>query len=204
MQDRGFSRRSFLLSLSGMLGGSYLALEWSDVAAAADHARHAKASGTAAAVFLTAAEAADVQAISAQIIPSDGTPGAREAGVIFFIDHALATFFAPIAKAFRAELAEFQLACRAHHPGEAFAALSSERQIEFLETVETTPFFGRMRLLTVTGMFALPAYGGNRDGVGWKLLGFEDQHVFEPPFGYYDRDYPGFDAGFDAKPRKSG
>ena len=41
-------------------------------------------------------------------------------------------------------------------------------------------------------MFSLPEYGGNRDGVGWKLLGFEDQHVFQPPFGYYDRDYPGF------------
>ena len=38
----------------------------------------------------------------------------------------------------------------------------------------------------------MPAYGGNRDGVGWKLIGFEDRHVFQPPFGYYDRDYPGF------------
>jgi hypothetical protein len=47
-------------------------------------------------------------------------------------------------------------------------------------------------LLTLVGMFALPKYGGNRDGVGWKLLGFQDQHIFEPPFGYYDRDYPGF------------
>ena len=27
---------------------------------------------------------------------------------------------------------------------------------------------------------------------GWKLLGFEDLHAFQPPFGYYDRDYPGF------------
>jgi len=41
-------------------------------------------------------------------------------------------------------------------------------------------------------MFALPQYGGNRDSVGWKLIGFEDLHVFHPPFGYYDRDYPGF------------
>jgi hypothetical protein len=41
-------------------------------------------------------------------------------------------------------------------------------------------------------MFTLPTYGGNRDGVGWKLIGFEDRHTFQPPFGYYDRDYPGF------------
>jgi hypothetical protein len=41
-------------------------------------------------------------------------------------------------------------------------------------------------------MFTLPAYGGNRDRVGWKLIGFEDTHAFYPPFGHYDRDYPGF------------
>jgi hypothetical protein len=41
-------------------------------------------------------------------------------------------------------------------------------------------------------MFALPKYGGNRDHVGWQLIGFPDQHIFQPPFGYYDREYPGF------------
>jgi hypothetical protein len=58
--------------------------------------------------------------------------------------------------------------------------------------VDHTPFFDSMRFLTVLGMFSTPAYGGNRNGAGWKLLGFEDQHIFQPPFGYYDRDYPGF------------
>ena len=33
----------------------------------------------------------------AQIVPSDDTPGAREAGVIYFIDRALATFLARLA-----------------------------------------------------------------------------------------------------------
>jgi hypothetical protein len=23
--------------------------------------------------------------------------------------------------------------------------------------------------------------------LGWKLIGFEDEFSFEPPFGYYDR-----------------
>jgi hypothetical protein len=41
-------------------------------------------------------------------------------------------------------------------------------------------------------MFSMPAYGGNRNGAGWRLLGFQDMHVFQPPFGYYDRDYQGF------------
>ena len=73
----------------------------------------------------------------------------------------------------------------------SFASLTSEQQIEYLKGVDQTPFFNTTRLLTLLGMFSLPAYGGNRDGVGWKLLGFEDGHVFHPPFGYYDRDYPG-------------
>jgi hypothetical protein len=33
-------------------------------------------------------------------------------------------------------------------------------------------------------MLSRPKYGGNRGGVDWKLLGFEDQHIVEPPFGY--------------------
>ena len=49
-----------------------------------------------------------------------------------------------------------------------------------------------MRFLTVLGLLALPSYGGNAGKVGWKLVGFVDQHVWEPPFGYYDKDYPGF------------
>lgn len=191
-----YSRRSFLLSVSALLGAPGLALEWSDVEAAAQHAL-SQAKGAAspkAARFLTPGEAADVEAISSQIIPSDDTPGAREAGVVFFIDHALATFFAPLATEFRTQLDHFQAVCGVLHPGKSFATLSSVQQIEFLKTVDFTPFFARMRLLTVLGMFAMPSYGGNRNGAGWALLGFEDQHVFEPPFGYYDRDYPGFTA----------
>ena len=41
---------------------------------------------------------------------------------------------------------------------------------------------------------ASPEYGGNRDGVGWRMIGFVDEHAFQPPFGYYDRDYPGFSS----------
>jgi hypothetical protein len=38
-------------------------------------------------------------------------------------------------------------------------------------------------------MFSNPSYGGNRDEVGWKLIGFEAPHPWQPPFGYYDADY---------------
>jgi gluconate 2-dehydrogenase gamma chain len=94
---------------------------------------------------------------------------------------------------YRSQLAEFQAAFRKQHPDvRSFAALSSEQQVVYLTGVDHTPFFDMTRLLTLLGMFSAPAYGGNRDGVGWKLLGFEDRHAFQPPFGYYDRDYPGF------------
>jgi hypothetical protein len=36
------------------------------------------------------------------------------------------------------------------------------------------------------GTFALPSWGGNRDYMGWHLLGFEHQMTFQAPFGYYD------------------
>jgi hypothetical protein len=44
-------------------------------------------------------------------------------------------------------------------------------------------------------MFALPSWGGNRNEAGWKLIGFEDAHVFRPPFGYYD------DPTFSQRPK---
>jgi gluconate 2-dehydrogenase gamma chain len=192
--DGGYSRRAFLRVAGGALGGTWLTLDLAKVAHAAHDAQVAqKSSGAPTTSFLSQAELADVDAITAQIIPTDDTPGAREAGVALFIDRALATFFGRMAPDFRSQLAAFRLRCQAQYPDAgSFAALTHEQQIEFLKQVDRTPFFERVRLLTLVGMFAMPKYGGNRDGVGWKLIGFQDQHIFEPPFGYYDRDYPGF------------
>jgi hypothetical protein len=36
------------------------------------------------------------------------------------------------------------------------------------------------------GFLAKPEYGGNYNRAGWKLIGFEDQMTYQPPFGYYD------------------
>ena len=191
---KDYSRRMFLRVMGGALGGAWLTLDLSKVAAAAHAAQRAQEEpGQPSTAFLSQAELADVDAIAAQIIPGDSTPGAREAGVALFIDRALATFFGRLAPDFRSQLAAFRLRCQSQHPEvSSFAALTPAQQTDFLKLVERTPFFGRMRLLTLVGLFAMPKYGGNRDGVGWKLLGFQDQHIFSPPFGYYDRDYPGF------------
>jgi hypothetical protein len=183
------SRRLLLRAIAATLGAASLPAGWMEIAAlAADDAKLS---------FFSASEAADVEAVAAQIIPTDDTPGAREAGVIHFIDRALATFLSQLASDYRTQLAEFQVGFRKQHPAAAttsFAALTSDQQIEYLKTVDRTPFFESTRLLTLLGMFTMPRYGGNRDGIGWKLLGFEVQHAFQPPFGFYDRDYPGFAA----------
>ena len=142
--DDGYSRRAFLRVAGGALGGAWLTLDLSKVAHAAHEAQRAQeAGGTPTTSFLSQAELADVDAIAAQIIPTDATPGAREAGVALFIDRALATFFGRMAPDFRRQLAAFRLRCQAQYPdAPSFAALSHEQQIEFLHAVERTPFFG--------------------------------------------------------------
>ena len=46
--------------------------------------------------------------------------------------------------------------------------------------------FGILRSYAVVGFLCDPADGGNKDTVGWKLIGFEDKFYYQPPFGYYD------------------
>jgi gluconate 2-dehydrogenase gamma chain len=195
METNTLSRRSLLHAIAAAMATAAAPLGWAQVAQAIDQA-HAAADmrGARTLSFLTAVEAADVEAVAAQIIPSDDSPGAREAGVIYFIDRALGTSLAQLASDYRADLLAFQSAYRGRLPSAAsFASLTSGQQIEFLQTGgDQMPFFNTTRLLTLLGMFTRPSYGGNRNSIGWKLIGFEDNHAFSPPFGYYDRDYPGF------------
>ena len=187
------SRRSFLLSSGGLFTSLWVASQWPAIAAAAHHAEDAPADLTPAHFeFFNAADAADVDAICAQIVPSGATPGAREAHAVYFIDRSLSTYFAPMAPEFRKGLSAFQQQYQAGHPGSPFSQANSEQQIAFLKTVDKTPFFDTTRMLTVLGMFTSPKYGGNFQGSGWKMMGFVDQHAFTPPFGYYDAQYKGF------------
>ncbi len=190
---QGGTRRSFLLSSGGFLTGVWIAAHWPAIAAAAHSAEAIGDSEAPKSTWLSPADAADVEAIAAQIVPSGATPGAREAHAVYFIDRALPTFFSAWSADFRAGLAQFQSAHRASNPASpVFAGAGPDAQISYLRTVDGTPFFNAMRTLTLLGMFSSPKYGGNFGGAGWKLMGFVDQHAFTPPFGYYDRDYAGF------------
>ena len=187
------TRRAFLQSGAPVLTGAWVAANWPTIVAAAAHSHNVAVTTPETFNFLKPAEVADVDALTAQIVPSGKTTGAREAHVTHFIDHSLATYFSWRAPAFRAGLARFQGDFRGKHANVgAFAQASSPVQIDYLKTVDTTEFFATARLLTLLGMFSAPQYGGNLDASGWKMLGFVDEHVFSPPFGYYDAQYTGF------------
>jgi gluconate 2-dehydrogenase gamma chain len=47
------------------------------------------------------------------------------------------------------------------------------RQVEAGNAVaELQPFFERLRLHAMEGLFGDPSWGGNRDGAGWDLIGY--------------------------------
>ena len=196
------SRRSFITSTGQLLSGAWLASHWPEVASAAHHAESAMTSNEPVTFTALAPwEVTQVDAISAQIIPSGATPGAREAHVTVFVDRALATFLAGMAPMIHEGLKDFTKGFDAKFPSaKGFAAAKPEQQGAFLTASEQTPFFQTMRLMTVLGYLSSPKYGGNVNGIGWKAIGFDDQHMFQPPFGYYDREYTGF-VPYDAEKR---
>lgn len=194
------SRRQFIAAVGNLASAGWIALNWPQIAVAAEQADHAAHAGhdtpapPAGLTTLSAAEAAEVDAIVNQIVPGGATPGARDARVVYFIDNALGSFFAAQLPAFRQGLSEFHSGyAAAHDAGTPFSAASEAEQIAWLHEVDETPFFAAVRRLTVLGLTAMPKYGGNHDGLGWKLIGFVDGHFWKPPFGYYDRDYGGFE-----------
>jgi gluconate 2-dehydrogenase gamma chain len=187
------SRRQFIAATAKLASATWIAMNWAEIAVAAEHGGHDAAAPPAKLTTLTAAEAAEVDAIANQIVPGGATPGARDAHALYFIDNALGSFFASQLPSFREGLAEFNAGYAAKNGGGKFSAAADAQQIAWLHQVDKTPFFTAVRRLTVLGLTAWPKYGGNHDNLGWKLLGVEESHIWAPPFGYYDQDYAGFE-----------
>ena len=184
-----FTRRGFLGAVSAGMGGAWMAANWPAVASAASHAATAVAArGRVRFRSLSPEAAVEIEAMTIRILPSDDGPGAREAGVIYFIDRALGTFLRDQRPLVTPGLAELNAAAAARHPGVGnFSALDAAAQDDVLRAIEGGDFFGLIRRATIAGFLANPSYGGNRDTVGWRWIGFEDRFVWQPPFGYYDR-----------------
>ena len=197
-----FSRRQFLGHGSALLAGWVAGVP--GVRAALAHAHRAATNpGPVAFQFFSPEEAADIGAIVSHIWPADDTPGANELGVTHFIDAVFATgtdasfadvgFFiydSPIgAEPSGGSYASLvrQGLSRLATPAGRYATLTADQQERALKAIETTPFFLLLRRMTVVGLLADPAYGGNAAKGGWKAIGFEDRFYWQPPFGSYDR-----------------
>jgi len=181
------TRRDFLAQSGQSLSAGWLSFQLPWIAVLAGCARDDADRG-AALLHLTPGEGRTMQAFAAQIIPSDdGTPGANELGVIYFVDRALGTpYFSPNLQILRAGLEDLDAQARAAGERSGFASLDARRQIAIMRNIEHTPFFAAARTLVVIGAFADPSHGGNKGGAGWAMLGVEHRPSFSAPFGWYD------------------
>jgi gluconate 2-dehydrogenase gamma chain len=172
------SRRGFLLH-SALYGGTL----WAALNMPRPRALAAAAASDKP-VVLTIAQWKTVEAISGRIIPADAEPGAIEAGVVNFIDKALANEDAALKPVYAAGLAGID-AVSTKRFQKKFVDLVAKEQDETLAALESgnadgwpkgpvaaAAFFSAVRAHTVFGFLCDPVYGGNRDHVGWKVAGY--------------------------------
>ncbi len=170
------SRREFF-ARTAVYGGSVL------VGLQLPRALRAAQSSTEPAVF-SPAQWRTVEAITGRIIPTDAEPGAIEAGCVNFIDKALANEDAALRPQYEAGLPGIDAVSR-HRFEKPFVELRPAEQDAILEALESGEvegwtdrdlrsdrFFATVRTHTVWGFLADPHYGGNRDYVGWELVGY--------------------------------
>ena len=188
MAQKSLSRRTFLGSVGGVVRSSAIVLTMPMLLAACNRAEQARLGGEK---FQTLAEeeAEELEAIAARIIPTTDTPGAKEAGVIYFMDNVLGDKREQELSLLLKGLIELKANVALTFGVAYFHQLEEAQQDQALIEIEGTVFFDTIRYLTIAGMFSLPEYGGNRDYVGYDLIQFDNQHVWQPPFGYYDADY---------------
>jgi gluconate 2-dehydrogenase gamma chain len=191
MNDRELCRRQFLAGLSTAAKGSLIVLSLPAILTACRQAneQNPTASADAQYTILSNDLAIELDAISARIVPTDDTPGAREAGSVRFMDVVLADGRQDQLTILQTGMVELNASASREFGVSSFAALSETQQDALLTAIETTPFFSTVRFLTVASLFALPQYGGTGPDVGYNLIGMTHAHAYMPPFGYYDADY---------------
>ena len=190
MIDKEMNRRFFLQG-SGSLAGSSLMKVGLPAFIAASQAACSAREESAVFENITQAEAREIIALAARILPTTDTPGATEAGAVYFFDKAFGTFLAESIEMGRALLAKFQSGISDQYPGaQRFSDLDEKDQDAYLKANEESQFFFFVRFLTLAGVFGMSTWGGNRDDIGWKLVGMDSApHAWTPPFGYYDAEH---------------
>ena len=86
------------------------------------------------------------------------------------------------AQLYRTVISAIDRHCESNHGGKRFAGLAPDEQDRILKDVEdgtlqpdgapAKALFDLLRDNTIEGFFADPVYGGNRDMIGWKMIGF--------------------------------
>lgn len=131
---------------------------------------------------LTSVESDTLDAIVDRILPSDENgPGAKEARATHYIDRVLAGFQAQYRDAYGLGLLAIDEEAKLRHD-KPFHSLSAAQQDALLKAVEQneiegfesngSAFFAMLRNHTIEGTFSDPYYGGNRDYIGWDMLGY--------------------------------
>jgi gluconate 2-dehydrogenase gamma chain len=184
------SRRAFLVgtvagagavaSGAGLVQEAQAQTQGQPIAPALEHA-HAAVAGFG--VFFNSDDAETVAAFTERLMPgAPGKPGARDAGVLNYIDLALAGAYADLQDFYRRGLAALDAYCSATYK-QPFMQLAVARQDEVITAMvegkatgftwpTSQQFFNTLRTHTMEGMFADPVYGGNKDFAGWRLVGF--------------------------------
>lgn len=195
-------RREFITLPAKCLGGLLVYT----MAGLPIHMNEAEGTVSLALQFFTAAEARTIAAACERIFPSDESgPGAKQAGVIIYIDRQLEGPYGH--DRYRYTKGPFLESVPEHgYQGKAnpqeiyreglqklgadFADLDGGRQDERLRAIESTIFFRMLRAHTIEGMFSDPMHGGNSNLIGWQLIGYPgplmsyrdeiDKHFGEP------------------------
>jgi gluconate 2-dehydrogenase gamma chain len=155
--------------------------------------------GAAGLTFFFLDEADTVEALAARIVPgSEEDPGAREIGVLRYLDRALSGAYSGWQGAYREGLRTLNSYTEDRY-GKKFFKLSEADQDAVVDMLEkdqvpgygnsaddesgAEAFFTMVWAHTVEGMFSDPAYGGNLGGSGWQLIGFPGAQ-----YGYDEHD----------------
>jgi len=139
--------------------------------AAAGSAVSCGGKSTAAWRYFTYDEARTIEAITAQLIPADADPGAKEARVVDYIDIQLSKRFKKHRKAYREGLAAVDATSRTNY-GKRFLDLTGAQQIEVLNSIEehSKVFFNLLLSHTRQGFYGDPRHGGDRNRASWRML----------------------------------
>ena len=160
--------------------------------------------------FFTEAEALIVAAAASRIFPSDDSgPGAKEAGVVIYIDRQLAGPYGrdrnrythppfepgPPECGYQGKATPQEIYREGLKTLKGFDRLDPAEQDDRLKQMESSLFFTLLRQHTIEGMFCDPMHGGNIDMIGWQLIGFPG-----PQMSYADAVDQNYGSAFRPKP----